>query len=320
MTEVETSAPVVRKSFSTRVPRHQIAWDATSLSALKRCPRYYQYNILSGYTTRKESVDLRFGIEYNDALAHYDKHRAAGATHDDATMAALSFALARTWDEKLQRPWNSEDTNKNRGTLLRSIAWYLDRFADDPCQTIVLQSGNAAAELSFHFALEQKSYITNEQYLLCGYLDRLVTFESSTWILDKKTTRHTLDQDYFAKYTPDTQISQYSFAGTLICSAPIAGVIIDAAQVAVGFTRFQRGLITRTPEQLAEWLEDTVITIRHNERYVDEGYWPMNDAVCGMYGGCPYRPVCSASPDIRSRLLSGLYRQRLWDPLQIREL
>lgn len=316
----KTTLSGVRLSFSQMLPNHQLAYDSTSLGALKRCPRYYQYNIILGYVTRGESVHLRFGSEYNNALVTYAKCRAKGQDHETATLSAVRYALEHTWDQTLGRPWTSDEPTKTRETLIRSVIWYLDKFEDDPMQTLVLANGEAAVELPFRIHIDMDSGLTGESYLLCGYLDRKVEFAGGAWITDWKSTKYALDEKYFQRYSPDNQVSQYAFAGTMIGSEPIKGVVIDAVQLGVTFSRFQRSQIGRTPSQLEEWLYDSMHYIRQNESYVKNGYWPQNDTSCEKYGGCPYRQVCSASPEIRPQLLKQLYHQRSWDPLVVREI
>ena len=235
-------------------------------------------------------------------------------------MDAVRYAMKATWNTELNRPWTSDLPAKTRETLIRSVIWYLAKFEDDPCETDILPDGSAAVELSFRLYIEHDSHLTGESYLLCGYLDRKVHFAGTGWITDWKSTKSALDEKYFAEYTPNTQVSQYSFAANIIGGEQIKGVIIDAVQLGVTFSRFQRSQITRTPKQLEEWLYDTLITIRQNETYVENDHWPMNDAACGMYGGCPYRSICSISPELRQQHLDKLYTRRIWDPLVTREI
>jgi hypothetical protein len=297
-----------------------LAWDSTSGGALKRCPRYYQYNIIEGWTTRAESVHLRFGLEYNDSMVAYNKSRARGNDHEQAIRDAVRYALVHTWDEKLNRPWTSDLPMKTRETLVRSIIWYLDKFEDDPLETIILNNGQPATEVSFRINLEIHSDLTGEGYLICGYLDRMVDFNGGVWITDKKTSKYAIDEKYFAKYSPNNQVSQYDFAGQIMSPEPVKGVLIDAVQLGVTFSRFQRAQISRTNSQREEWARDLEIYIRQNETYVKNDYWPQNDTACDMYGGCPFRPVCSATPEIRPKLLEGLFHKRVWDPLVVREI
>jgi hypothetical protein len=138
--------------------------------------------------------------------------------------------------------------------------------------------------------------------------------------MDKKTTRYQLDENYFNQYSPHNQVSEYSLAGAIMFDVPIKGVIIDAVQLGVTFSRFQRSQITRTPAQLEEWMADSIVHIRQNEEYVRQNHWPQNDTACDMYGGCPYRAICSSSPELRQRHLDALYHKRKWDPLVTREI
>jgi hypothetical protein len=316
----KTTTAETRLSFSPTLPNHQLAWDSTSLSSLKQCPRYYQYNILLGYVTRAENVHLRFGSEYNNALVTYNKRKAAGEDHETATLSAVRYAMEHTWDEITGRPWVSDEPTKNRETLVRTVIWYLDKYAEDPLQTLVLANGEAAVELPFRLHIDVDSGLTGEPYLLCGYLDRKVEFNGHGWITDWKSSKYALDERYFDRYSPDNQVSQYSFAGTMISGEPIAGVIIDAVQLGVTFSRFQRSQIKRTPAQLEEWLRDSIYWLRQNESFVEANYWPQNDTACEKYGGCPYRKICGASPEVRPALLEGLFQKRMWDPLVTREV
>lgn len=326
-------ARIQRLSFSQILPLLQLAWDSTSLGELKTCARRYQYNILEGYVTRTENVHLRFGSEFHAALEYYDRLRAResryepdfyirppGASHEDALLGAVRFTLERTWDEKLGRPWTSDEPTKTRDTLIRSIIWYLDQFENDPCETIILNSGEPAVELSFRFEIGIQSKLTGEEFVVCGHLDRVARFQDRKWIMDRKTTKSTISEETFNNYTPDNQMTLYTFAGNIIMDEPIAGVILDVAQVVVTFSRFQRRALQRTPAQLEEWTRDLAHWLAVAESHVAQNYWPQNDKACHLFGGCPYRPVCSASPEIRPALLSALYTRRSWDPLVTREV
>jgi hypothetical protein len=94
--------------------------------------------------------------------------------------------------------------------------------------------------------------------------------------------------------------------------------MIDAAQIAVGFTRFARGLIPRTKDQMAEWLDDAIYHIKEAWRAAEHGY-PMNDKACQLYGGCEFLEVCSKSPRVRQDYLDGGF-QRVGpiNPLEVR--
>lgn len=288
----------------------QYAWDSTSLGWLKECPRKYQYHMIQGLRSKGESVHLTFGDLYHKGLEWYDQHRAQGQDHESATFEVVSTLLHRTWDYERDPPGPWETGHqKNRETLIRSVIWYLEQFGEnDPATTITLANGKAAVELSFKLQVD-------EDLVLCGHLDRVVEFQGQWFVMDRKTSTSTISSYYFDQYSPDNQMSLYTLAGSVITGNPIRGVIIDAVQIAVGFSRFERGMVYRTPDQSEEWLADTKVWIRQAQLFAEANHWPMNDKSCHKFGGCPFRSICSSDARVRETFLKQNFYQKEWNPL-----
>lgn len=295
----------------------QIAWDSTSLGALKTCPRFYQLSIVEGYEPKRTSVHLLFGLWTHAARERYDHAKAQGLSHEAALYLAIRYALEVTWDKELKRGWISDDKYKNRTTLIRTLVWFLDQFRDDPFQTVILANGKPAVELSFRFETDYTS-TDGQKYMLCGHLDRMATLNGETHILDIKTSKSIIEQDFFDKFTPHNQFSLYTLASRIVYALPVKGIIVDGAQVAVTFSRFGRGFIPRSEAQLEEWYKDLGYWLKTAEAYAKAQYWPMNEMACDMYGGCRFRGICSKGPSVREAWLPLEYRKRVWDPLQTR--
>jgi hypothetical protein len=289
----------------------QFAWDSTSLGYLKECPRKYQLTMLQGWRSRSESVHLTFGINYHKALENYDVFRANGLDHDEALLWVVHFLFCAT------HGWESDHSAKNRETLFRSVIWYLEQFADDPAKTLILSNGKAAVELSFRFATDFE-VISGIPYILSGHMDRLVDFGGNNFVMDRKTTGSTLSGYYFEQYNPDNQMSLYTTASKVVYGMPVSGVIIDAAQIAVGFTRFERGITLRSAGQLDEWMQDFRLWMETAKRYADRGHWPMNEKACGNYGGCVFRGICGKDPSVRELYLKTDFEKKFWNPLAVR--
>ena len=79
--------------FCQTVPKLQKAWDNTSISILKECPRKYQYTILEGWRANAKAGPLVFGGLFHNGLEVYDIARAKGAPHDEALRLAVRHAL-----------------------------------------------------------------------------------------------------------------------------------------------------------------------------------------------------------------------------------
>ena len=336
----------------------QVAWDSTCLGLLKSCPRLYKYTIIDGWASRDESVHLRFGIEYHAALEHFDREIAQGAEREDAIRDTIRRLMVRIGDW-----YPDTDTKagryKNRNNLVSLVVDYLDHFNPDPATTYIKSDGTPAVELSFRYELdwgpedghtvEHKStgmpfvgsiepgavnYINldgtgvettihNQPYLLCGHLDRVVTFNDQLLVMDRKTTTTTLGGYYFAQYEPHNQMTLYTLAGRIILDAPIRGVIIDAAQILLEKPNaFARGFTFRTDDQLTEWLDDLRTWLTLAESYAIAGNWPMNDTACDKFGGCCFRGICTKSPSVRERFLKTdfiqLEPEARWNPLKVR--
>lgn len=298
----------------------QYAWDSTSLGYFKTCPRLYQYIIIEGWTSDSESVHLRFGQEYHRALEDFDKLTCAGATREDAIRQVVAETVVRTAEWRPD-PDTKVGKYKNQDSLLRTIVDYLDYYANDPAKTYVKVDGTPAVEVSFNFELDLMA-TTEQPYLLCGHLDRVVEFNGDVYVMDRKTTTSTLGSHYFDQYAPHNQMSLYTFASQIVLDSPIKGVIIDAAQIMIDASRFVRGITYRSPDQIEEWIVDVYRWIDLAAYYAEEGYWPQNDTACDKFGGCRFREICSKSPAVREQYLHSHFTQlpeeERWNPLRPR--
>src|SRR5258707_4838340 len=154
----------------------QYAWDSTSLGYLKTCPRLYYYQMIEGWTPKDESVHLRFGQEYHTAIENYDKARAQGMSFDDAVDIAVWQLLINIKD--LDPDISTRAGHyKNPLTLLQLVVDYFDFYRNDAFETLILENGAPAVELSFRFALDWGPSSTNvgrikqpQTYILCCHL------------------------------------------------------------------------------------------------------------------------------------------------------
>jgi hypothetical protein len=311
----------------------QYAFDSTSLGYLKTCPRLYQYTMIEGWIPKDESIHLRFGSEFHSVIQDYENSRAKGQSFDDALVYAIWQLLIRIkdWDPD---PTVKAFTHKNKDQLIHLAVAYLDTFRDDPCKTFILENGLPAVELSFRFQLdfgprasgpddEANPVAPAWPYLLCGHLDRVVTFADSIFVLDHKTTTTTPTDYFFNQFSPNNQMTLYTFAGKVILDTVISGVIVEGLQVCnEAPMKFERRPTYRSDEVIDEWLDDLEYHLSNAESFAEANYWPMNDTACGNYGGCRFREVCSRPAAVRERFLKSDFIQlpedERWNPLRSR--
>lgn len=321
----------------------QFAFDATTIKLVEECHYKYKLRILDKWIPKRRSVHLLFGGWFATALEHYYKFRAEGIASNAALCAVVREALILTWeydfaelsvgvvppddlpkietvDGKIQhaipgtgKPWESDHPVKTRENLIRTIIWYVDEFENDASvQVVRLADGRAAVEHSFALPVDNN-------LVFCGHIDRLVEYGGDKYVMDQKTSQNTIGPMFFNQFTPDTQISMYSFAGKVIYNTPVKGVIIDGVQIAVGFTRFLRGFAFRSASQLDEWYENTLRLIEEVQENTRRGHFPQRTTSCNLYGGCEFRSVCSRSPEVRKNFLEADFVQApQWNPLEVR--
>ena len=328
--------------FCQTKPLVQKAWDNSSIALLKDCPRKYQLAILEGWVPKKTAAPLVFGGLLHRYLEFYDRLRHREVPHREALETVIEKALNETVrkvhalvlpDGELREVpadtpgaeetvifW-SGDSNRTRATLVRTIVWYTEQFsAGDPLQTIQLAAGQPALEISFRFLLPLSSP-DGDSYLYCGHIDKICSLGGELFIQERKHTTTTLGAWYFIKYSIDSQTSGYLTAGRVLIEKPIAGIIVDACQVAVSFTRIHRHIAPRSEAQLEEWLSNVqewislagIFATRYGEKP-----WPLNESSCHKYSGCQFRPVCSRDPSVRPMILEQHFQKKQWNPLDIR--
>lgn len=306
---------VAPSPFSPTIPTFQLAWDSTSLGLLKDCPRKYQLSILLQWSPKSKSHHLTFGGLYASGVERYAHLRARGLPHDDTVLGVVRWVLEASGSrgeggEWL--PWDSRDSLKNRYTLVRTLVWNFEDRLGSPFKTLILANGRPAVELSFNFPVWE---LDGETISLCGHFDEVVVLDDKVLVKDDKTTQSALTAQYWSRYTPDNQMSQYNFAGKIVLGQPIAGVLVRAAQIGVNFARFATAQVTRPPAVLAEWLEDAKAWIKLAKGFALANHWPMNDKHCAM---CEFRRVCAVSPSHRESWLRDEFEKREWNPLRAR--
>ena len=296
----------VVEEFSPYIPGTDIryAWDASSIEPLKRCGRLHHYRS-QGWRSSEDNVHLRYGSEYHQSMHDYEVLRAEGFTHRDAM-----FDVVRALTLRLDG-WNPDHPKKNRQTLLRTVIWHMEKYENDHAQTWIMSNGKPAVEITFNFPLDFGP-TADQPYVLCGKLDRIVVFNGDLFVMDYKTTTISLNDSYWKQFRMNDQMSLYTLAGKIVFQAPIKGVIVDAAQILVGGTNFERGIVYRTQDQLDEWVDNLRFYLDNQNSNA------MNDASCiTRYGPCEFLEICGRTPQVRERFLkSSFVQEEPWNPLQ----
>ena len=195
--------------------------------------------------------------------------------------------------------------------LCRAVVYYLDKYFETDYPRLFEAGGEIGVEMTFAIEIEN-------DWVLTGRIDRIINDKNGIQILDQKTSGGPLDRKYFANYTPNNQISAYQLAGQIAFPKRVSALLIDAISIAGGKITFARANIARSKPQLNEWIKNTKSLINNIHTFdpSDHTDFPQNPSACGMFGGCPFREVCSSNPDVRDIILNEDFIKSPWNPVK----
>jgi hypothetical protein len=310
-----------QKPNSSFVPGTQLqwAWDSVSLGLFKQCAHKYYLTLIEGWHLHPQPVALQFGIYFHKCMETRLRLLARGMDPHEVQLRTVRLALLL--GESLQ-PGRTERTKE---TLARAVSWYCEQFNDDAMRVTTRPNGEPTVEYSFIIPLADDKgpfQVDGHQMYMCGHLDAYVEFLGDYWVCDYKTSKGTLDDNFFADFSNSYQQKGYMAAAHTLAStpssaipAPPKGVIITGIELGVNYNRFARQQVTWTTMQLNDYLTDLKVLIESAALFADRGRWPHNETQCvGRYGKCPFFDVCAATPPARQRLLESSFRKSVWDP------
>jgi hypothetical protein len=213
-----------------------------------------------------------------------------------------------------------DDKLKHRRSLIRALVWYglnQPEELSEGLRPYVFPDGHPAVELSFRLPIPLYTDM-GEQYILAGHLDLIGQFGDEIFPVDQKTTRKTLNDKFFASYSPSTQFDTYDMVmSVMFPDLETVGIMVDAVQLLTDGVKFGRFTYRKTEAQREEHWADMQEWIKEAERYATRDHWPMNKRNCWI---CPFNGVCSLSPEKRqTELETSFQRGERWDPLKERE-
>lgn len=313
----------------------QYAWDSTTITIAKECPRRYQYKIREGWTSKGPSaaIALAFGILVHSGIEGYHKLRATGFSHDAAIEGSLKKIIAdplyaqlpteeEFQEQKAEAKEDEEDDGiatrnsrvRTRYYLWRALVWYFEHYRNDPMEVVIRNDGSAAVELSFcvpaGFALSDGTDV-----LISGHLDKVVRFNDLLYVSDIKTTK-SITTAWRQEFDLSHQMTGYTFGGRVALSEPVAGVVIDGICLQVNGTKYARHFTQRSESQLGEYIHDLQLLTDEYEAYTAAQYFPMRQSFCRF---CEFKDVCRQAPEVRPGYLRAYFKQApAWNPLEPR--
>jgi hypothetical protein len=216
------------------------------------------------------------------------------------------------------RRYAPNHASKNRRTLIRLVAWYIEEQPDDLSEGLApfaFPNGQPAVELSVKLPIPVfNSY--GEQYILSGHLDSIMQFGTEKFVADNKTTGKFINDRYWQGFNPNIQVDLYDLMGNLLFpELELSGVAIEAASVTKDGATFGMRTFPKTEAQRQETLNTVEWWISQAERFAEQNHWPMATANCW---NCGFASICSKDPSKREMYLKADFQRKRWNPLEER--
>lgn len=286
----------------------QTVYDPSSIAAAMACRQSYKYNVRDKLTRIKTdprmAMPRSWGTFWHAGIEKYETLIFEGASPEDAIQEGMIVA-AREYKAMPLRNEPSDESARNLDTLMRALVWYYLKYKDDKLKTLMLPNGKPALETRFEVPLP------GTKWRISGRIDRVVVDDMGyIYPMDHKTTIKTIDEErpdeFFQMYNPNVQFPTYYWGLRSFLGTNVRGVIVNACQTAVRFTRYGRYLIQYTETQLDEYMAEFIKLFEQ----LDRGDFGRNPSSCDMYGGCQYRPLCSVPPEVRATIIDEQYLVR----------
>mgnify|MGYP006921389548 CR=1 FL=1 len=306
--------------------------DSSKLDDYLRCPRYYFYHYLLGWTLDMPAHDLIFG----DAYHHAREHQLLFG-YDDIEGAFESFMAV--YRKEFSQETDAIYLPKTPAAVLQALVNFSQLYGQDLRENkVVILDGKKMTEIGGTVPVDENRVL---HYRMDSIMERVEDGMIFSW--DHKTTSgkwihdHRWDNELFLG------IQNGTYTHCLYCMFPIEQVL-GVEFVKTGFEYLQRGSANRpagyhatirrvpafkSPEQMNTWLWLVNSILDDIERDMDRlSQCTTNDQVlmafrqnpksCTNYRGCEFHDFCLAWQNPLRRCYEPPlgYIQKFWNPAE----
>lgn len=309
-------------------------WDATKLSSYA-CEQRGNYAMERHLQPKEPAEALAFGIAFHKAVEVWTQERIAWGDSEDTSLAAIAEAkkaFLEAWNREL--PQEVRDNlellgdRRSYANFCRLFEAFTRKFPIEMYDKIV------ATETPFTLYLGRSP--RGREISWSGILDRAVVWQAGLYYVDIKTSSYPLNDKFFAQFRLSGQMTGYAWAGQELGIGDFDGIMVQGIEVripqngikttAAGMPYKRQGrqvmdlvgvdVIPILPEHIEEWKQDTLRKIDKIYEARELKHWVRDRGeLCNSYGGCAFRRVCTAHPDLREGIITENYKERKWNPL-----
>jgi len=303
--------------------KKNVIMDATTLSSLMSCGRYYDLRFNHRFASMKgKSNSLEVGSLIHKVLEVFYKHTIKGFKREDAIGQAMAAGIMYVQgcpycaNEMEGKPTCGHEIGEYPGVSNTSennekftVGW---RFALDTCEQYFKHYINDAL---IPLAVEQVKgdviYEDDEIRVMWKAKFDLVVDTNQIGIvsMDHKTFKQRRDKS--------TLSNQFLGHCMLLKSRNVIVNKIGLQTTLKIDERLTREVVSFSSDRLLEWQGEIVPYYAYKFiQFQETGYWPPDYTHCdNMFGACAFKQVCEANRDMREEVLRNEYQLvPVWDP------
>ena len=310
-------------------PKKNVIMDATMLSSLMSCGRYFDirfnHRLVSSHG---KSNSLEVGSLIHKVLEVFYKHKINGfdpKTSIGQAMAAgqlyisgCQFCASSTSTEKLPCGHEPGEYPGMSNTPEMSEKWTVGwRFALETCeQYFKFYDGDAFIPLNCEYVKGEVLYEDEEIRVLWKAKFDLTVDTNQIGIVS-------MDHKTFKQNRNKTTLSN-QFMGQC-CLLNSRNVIVNKIGLQTTLNikdRLTREVVSYSADRLAEWRQEILPYYAYKFiQYQESEYWPPDYTHCdNLFGSCPYKQVCESDRGMREEVLRNNYQiAPVWDPTNRKE-
>jgi len=304
-------------------PKKNVIMDATTLSSLMSCGRYFDIRFNHRFVTLKgRSNSIEVGTLIHKVLEVFYDHMIKGfprtTSIGQAMTAGRLFITGCPYcaDMTVEKPACGHHTGEYPGmqnTPEQNEKWTVGwAFALDTCeQYFNFYKNDAFIPLSVEEVKGEVLYEDDELRVLWKAKFDLIIDTNQIGIvsMDHKTFKQRRDKT--------TLNNQFSGQCCLLKSRNVIVNKIGLQTTLKIDERLTREVLSYSADRLLEWQGEILPYYAYKYvQYSETGYWPPDYTHCDtMFGPCPFKQVCEADRNMREEVLQNDYMVGpVWDP------
>lgn len=327
---IDISRPEVVKNLKEDIDlTRALVLDSHLLKTYRACEMKFwwfeEYHIIG----RGKSAAPAFGVVMHEGVEWFRRAKLEGKGFNEALVIGKGH-LIQSYRKNMPDEMHQEvmqDDRRSISNAIRLLEGYCLHY--EPMGLIIHY-----IEIPFALYLGQVNSFENydinkptkRDLVYVGIIDAVIEMHNKIYVNDLKTTAWTVSEQWLEGFRMDQGLLGYTVAARELLGVDTERALVHAMWVQKepksGKGKpldeyFHTKDILWGQARMEEWHRNTILTAERIERSRTTGEWQMDwGQNCGAYGGCPYRPLCSAEPGFRKQLVGMDYERAVWSPLE----